>query len=224
MVSQEKSTSGEFLVAGKLCGVDALYCVDTGSAHTVVSRKLFRKIPQFCRPSLSTSRTLCKVDGRPLWSDGKGVFNIQLGCKKFHREWTVAEITNNDVVLGLDILQADHDGPVDLILTEQCLVWSGCTIPLITNSTPITVTRQTNSVCRDDTLCFDTAQPLFKAEGGVTSTCDARRISMIPVALSTLCDVDSRDRAWGAGHVSHDLHALCNEKISDKGFDDWFSR
>ena len=147
------------------------------------------------------------------------MFNIQLGCKQF-REWTVAEITNNDVVLGLDFLQADHDGPVDLILTEQCLVWCGCTIPLITNSTPITVTRQTNSVCRDDTLCLDTAQPLFKAEGGVTSTCDARRISMIPVALSTPCDVDSRDRAWGAGHVSRDFHALCNEKIADKGFDD----
>ena len=33
MVSQEKPTSGEFFVAGKLCGVDALYCVDTGSAQ-----------------------------------------------------------------------------------------------------------------------------------------------------------------------------------------------
>ena len=95
-------------------------------------------------------------------------------------------------------MQVDHDGPVDLILTEQCLVWSACTIPPITNTTPITVTRQTNSVCRDDTLCFDTAQPLLKAGGEDTSTCDARRISMIPVALSKSCDVDSRDRAQGA--------------------------
>ena len=219
-VSQEKPTLGGIYVAGKICGVDALFCVDTGSTRTIVSTSLFQKIPKFCRPSLGTSRTLCKVDGRPFWSDGKGVFNIQLGCRKIQREWTVAEITNNDVVLGLDFLQADHDGPVDLILTEQCLVWSGCTILLITNSTPITATRQTNSVCRDDTLSFDTAQPFFKAEGGVTSSCDARRISMIPVALSTPCDVDSRDRAQGAGHVSHNFPALCNEKISDKGFDD----
>ena len=58
MVSQEKPTSGDFFAAGKLCGVDAQYFVDTGSARTIVSTKLYQKILQFCHPSLGTSRQL----------------------------------------------------------------------------------------------------------------------------------------------------------------------
>lgn len=99
-----------------------MYCLDTGASTTIVSTNLYHKIPEEMRPSLQPARKFIAADGRPLQCLGQGMFDLLIGDLRINRQLTVGAITD-DVMLGTDIIQCDPQGPADLLLSEQRMVY-----------------------------------------------------------------------------------------------------
>ncbi|CAC5406436.1 unnamed protein product [Mytilus coruscus] len=117
-------------IEGSIQGVKVTFTADTGAARTVISTRIFKKIPQSDRPKLEKSNTLASANGQPLVEKGKAVFNLELGNLSLAKELVVAEI-EDDVLLGLDILMKGEMGPADIKLTEGVILLNGVTIPCI---------------------------------------------------------------------------------------------
>ncbi|CAC5362425.1 unnamed protein product [Mytilus coruscus] len=117
-------------IEGSIQGVKVTFTADTGAARTVISTRIFKKIPQSDRPKLEKSNTLASANGQPLVEKGKAVFNLELGNLSLAKELVVAEI-EDEVLLGLDILMKGEMGPADIKLTEGVILLNGVTIPCI---------------------------------------------------------------------------------------------
>ena len=102
-------------VQGKLQRMGVLYCIDTGASRIVVSTSVYRKIPLGKRPTLRAAPRFNAADGRPLATQGRDMFNVQLGSLKFQKELIVAAITD-DVLLGENILHCDPEGPSEFFV------------------------------------------------------------------------------------------------------------
>ena len=103
---------------------------DTGATRTVVSTRVYHKIPTARRPQLEASRRLARADGKPLKEKGKVTFNIQIGDLKLQRALVVAEM-EDDILLGLDILMKGEKGPADIKLPEGVVLLNGFIIPIV---------------------------------------------------------------------------------------------
>ena len=118
-------------MAGKLHTVPVEITVDTGCSATLISRHVYRSIPDVHRPLLDkSSKRIQTANGARLECDGVGQFCMELGYVPVEGEYLVADI-QDDILLGADILQRDPDGPADLLLSEDKMKFKGRTIPLI---------------------------------------------------------------------------------------------
>ena len=114
-------------------GVQVTFTVDTGATTTILSNKIYKKIPEDQRPRIKKDTTnfhdLVGAGGNSLNFQGRGTFEIHLGPLRLEKELSVAEISD-EVLLGADILQHDEDGPVDLILSQSLMICRGISIPV----------------------------------------------------------------------------------------------
>ena len=117
-------------ISGQLQGLDVQFTVDTGASTTLVSRAVYNELPDVRKPTLkATTRSIKTADGTNLHCDGCGSFDLMIGPVPVSREFMVADI-QDDVLLGADILQKDPEGPVDLILSEDRMIFRGQDVPL----------------------------------------------------------------------------------------------
>ena len=128
VVGRQVMRSEGVYVDGSIQGINVTVTADTGAARTVISSKLFRKIPNSKKPRLEKSSALASVNGQPLTEMGKAVFNITLGNLTLDSELIVAEI-EDEALLGLDILMKGKGGPADIKLTEGLILLDGIAIP-----------------------------------------------------------------------------------------------
>ena len=128
IIGRQLRRSDGVYIEGAIQGTNVCFTTDTGVARTVISAKLYRRIPEARRPDLKESRSLAGADGQPLVELGKAVFTISLGQLTLERELVVAE-TEDEALLGLDILMKGKDGPADIKLTEGVINLNGIEIP-----------------------------------------------------------------------------------------------
>jgi hypothetical protein len=128
VVGRQVMRSDGVYVDGSIQGIKVTFTADTGAARTVISTKLFRKIPNSKKPRLERSSALASVNGQPLTEMGKAVFNITLGSLTLDSGLIVAEI-EDEALLGLDILMKGKGGPADIKLTEGLILLDGIAIP-----------------------------------------------------------------------------------------------
>ena len=96
---------------------------DTGASKTVLSKKVYQSLRPEERPLLRKACKLIGAGGTTINELVKGEFTIQLGTVSLQVEAVVAEI-DDDGLLGVDVLQSNSNGPVDLILSKGVLVIS----------------------------------------------------------------------------------------------------
>ena len=124
-------SSDGLYVKGKLNGVEMFYTTDTGATRTVISDKLYNKIPSKKRPNLEPWDTqIAGAAGKPIQLVGIGNFDIELGPLHKTKELIVAKI-EDDALLGMDILQNEVHGGADILLSEGIIKLQGECIPCI---------------------------------------------------------------------------------------------
>ena len=69
------------------------FTVDTGASQTILSKKVFEKIPLECRPRLvHSAHNITCAGGTTLKEHGKAVFSLQMGNLQLSKELIVADI------------------------------------------------------------------------------------------------------------------------------------
>ena len=128
VVGRQVVRSDGVYIEGTIQGMKVTFTADTGAARTVISSRVFRRIPANRKPRLEKSSTLASANGQPLTEMGKAVFTIELGTLTLESELIVADI-EDDALLGLDILMKGKGGPADIKMTEGVILLNGVTIP-----------------------------------------------------------------------------------------------
>ena len=129
-VGRQKLKSDGVYVRSRVQEVPVLFTADTGAAKSVLSKKVFDKIPVQYQPELNASTPLSSVNGGLLKEYGKGKFTIYLDSMKLEAELVVAEI-EDEGLLGLDILMTREEGPAEIKLASGEIVMNGTVIPCI---------------------------------------------------------------------------------------------
>ncbi|MCG8045846.1 MAG: RNase H-like domain-containing protein [Candidatus Thiodiazotropha endolucinida] len=129
-MKQRVPKSDGVYVEGCVENVKLLFTADTGASKTLLSKRVYDKIPERLRPSLSKSVSLVGASGRPLKEYGKAIFNLKMGDLCLRAEIVVADIAD-DGLLGVDILQKQQSGPADILLSKGEIHLNGHTIPCI---------------------------------------------------------------------------------------------
>lgn len=127
-MKQRVPKSDGVYVEGCVENVKLLFTADTGASKTLLSKRVYDKIPERLRPSLSKSVSLVGASGRPLKEYGKAIFNLKMGDLCLRAEIVVADIAD-DGLLGVDILQKQQSGPADILLSKGEIHLNGHTIP-----------------------------------------------------------------------------------------------
>ncbi|CAC5411489.1 unnamed protein product [Mytilus coruscus] len=117
-------------VKGFIEGVDSIFTADTGACKTVLSEKIFNKIPLLQRPKLRKTSPLTGASGESVKLLGKANFNIILESLEIVAEIVVAHI-ENQCLLGIDIFQGQQGGPADILLSKGVINLKGVSIPCI---------------------------------------------------------------------------------------------
>lgn len=128
-------------ILGSVNKLDAVYTVDTGASCSIVSTKLFNKLPRNCQPELqSTAVKLSGAGGKTLQSTGRGIFDLMIGPLKLQATMIVADITD-EVLLGADLLLDETSGKADILLSQGKMILKGKTINLEQRFNPIFVRK-----------------------------------------------------------------------------------
>ena len=116
-------------VQGAIQGIRVEFTADTGAAKTIVSDKMYQKLPRNKRPTLTIeSMPLTSANGEQLRILGKADFKIKMEDLEFHQDLTVAEI-DDECLLGLDILWDSQFGPAVINLCENVITLNNVDIP-----------------------------------------------------------------------------------------------
>ena len=117
-------------VDGALNGLKVTYSVDPGAGETMISEKLFNKLPKDRRPEFISGQDYNKnADGSPLKVVGRALFQLQLGPVTLERVCAVGG--NEDaILLGDDILRLDPEGPMDVLNSEKVIRFGEYRIPM----------------------------------------------------------------------------------------------
>ena len=132
MVQREVPPYAGVYINGQIQGVDVTFTVDTGATSTILASRVYGRILPRKRPSLqvpSPSADLVGADGGKLTCKGRAVFDIRLGPLQLGKEISVADIADEDL-LGANILQGSKLGPMDLLLSENRMVFGNTSIPV----------------------------------------------------------------------------------------------
>ena len=118
-------------VDAKIQGLPLYFTADTGASKTIVSKKIYEKIPINKRPTLAHSEhSMTCAGGTILKEHGKAIFDLQLGPLKLSKEVIIADI-EDEGLLGADIMQEDESGPGDLMLSKGILRLRGLDIEIL---------------------------------------------------------------------------------------------
>ena len=102
-------------------GVPFYFTIDTGASQTILSSKVYEKIPVDLRPSLQpSSHNITCAGGTILKEHGKATLDFKLGNLCLSKELIVADI-GDEGLLGADIMQEDEQGPGDLMISRGIL-------------------------------------------------------------------------------------------------------
>ena len=117
-------------IVGKVNGVDVHFTADTGATSTIISHKIYEKLSEENRPKLSGNYQLRGAGGTRIRVYGSRNFKIQLGTLEISKRIMVAGV-EDDVLLGIDILQNDKGGQADILLSKGIINLYGHSIPCI---------------------------------------------------------------------------------------------
>ena len=129
-VKQKQKLPDGIYLNGAIEDLPVIFTADTGASKTVISSRIYGKIPIQKRPKLIESPRLVGPGGISLGEKGKAVFNIKLGSMQLNIEAIVAEI-EDDGLLGIDVLQNGDGGPADIILSKGLILINGAEVPVI---------------------------------------------------------------------------------------------
>ena len=116
-------------VKGSVNGQSVVYTADTGASRTIISSRVYYKIPEANRPNLVRSTNIVGAGGAPIRGTGKAEFEMTLGSLQLHREVYVADI-EDDALLGYDILMGSDGAPADILLSQDKIVLDGVEVPI----------------------------------------------------------------------------------------------
>ena len=86
-VRREKPLCAGVYVKGLLQGEEVTFTIDTGATRTIVSTRVYYRLPEGSRPELmgnSRSHLSC-ADGRPMKYEGMANFEVALGPLEMNR-------------------------------------------------------------------------------------------------------------------------------------------
>ncbi len=117
-------------IDGSIGGADVAFTVDTGATHTILSSRVYERMPDASRPKLVPGGSCpSAADGHRLDHRGSATFELCLGNLCLRKKVDVADIAD-DVLLGADVLVYGPHGPADLVLSEGLVQLQGVTIPV----------------------------------------------------------------------------------------------
>jgi hypothetical protein len=90
-----------------------IFTLDTVASRTIISTRVYQRLPEGSRPSLSKGASLKGACGAPIAEMGKGMFKLRLGKMEKLQEIIVAEI-EDDALLGYDVLVNKSGKPADI--------------------------------------------------------------------------------------------------------------
>jgi hypothetical protein len=115
-------------IEGSVNVLDVHVTMDTGASNMILSYKVYEQLEEENRPQLQGKSRLQGADGFIIQVYGDGVFNLQLGSLIFHKSLLVATI-QDEVLLGIDILQNSGDGQADILLSQGLIRFNGHEVP-----------------------------------------------------------------------------------------------
>ena len=116
-------------IKGSINGERVTFTMDTGASHTIISKRVFNRIPDDLRPKLVKTSSLIGAGGAPINELGKAEFELILGPLELQKDVIVADI-EDDALLGFDILGRGNVGPADILLSRNEIVLNGVSIPV----------------------------------------------------------------------------------------------
>ena len=116
-------------VEGEVENIPLTFTIDTGATHTIISDRIFRRIPKNLRPELKKlTNPISGAGGNVIRELGKAEIDFKLGPLQLKKEIIVAEI-QDEGLLGIDILQNEANGPADILLSQGILKLQDKIIP-----------------------------------------------------------------------------------------------
>ena len=119
-------------IKGLLNGLEVTYTVDDAATETMIATWIYEQIPENVRPKLQSGPgDGAKVaQGSRINVKGKAEFKIQLGHVTLVREAYVGDV-DDEILLGLDIIRDDPEGPMDVLNSQGVLLFKGEEIPML---------------------------------------------------------------------------------------------
>lgn len=136
---QQPKANGIYL-NGKLEDIMIFFTIDTGAVKSVISKRIYDKIPTLQRPALEKSSILTTVNGDPLVEFGKALLKIKLSNVELNFEFIVADI-QDDGFIGIDFLMYNDIGEAEINLKASSLELRHERIPIIRVGSPLLVRK-----------------------------------------------------------------------------------
>lgn len=136
---QQPKADGIYL-NGKLEDITIFFTIDTGAVKSVISKRIYDKIPILQRPALEKSSMLTTVNGDPLVEFGKALFKIKLSNVELSFEFIVADI-QDDGLIGINVLMYNDIGEAEINLKASSLELGHERIPIIRVGSPLLVRK-----------------------------------------------------------------------------------
>jgi hypothetical protein len=125
----KKGLSEGIYLKGTVNGEDVVFTADTGASMTIISKRVYNKIPEVKCPVLDHSVDIVGAGGAIIRGIGRAEFGLTLGSMMLLQNVLVAEI-EDDALLGYDILRGSNGEPADILLSRNKVVLNGVDIPI----------------------------------------------------------------------------------------------
>ena len=145
-IRREIPRSDGIYIEGDVNSVKVIFTADTGASCTIISDRVYNRIPENERPKLTKCTSIVGASGHSLNELGKAKFQIKLGPLSLYEDMIVAEIAD-EVLLGIDILQHNNKGAADILVSENVIKLGGESIPCFQIGRPGTVRRVKSADC-----------------------------------------------------------------------------
>ena len=125
----KKGLSEGIYLKGTVNGEDVVFTADTGASMTIISKRVYNKIPEVKCPVLDHSVDIVGAGGAIIRGIGRAEFELTLGSLRLLENVLVAEI-EDDALLGYDVLRGSNGEPAAILLSKNKIVLNGVEIPV----------------------------------------------------------------------------------------------